>query len=307
MEQTTWGWLIVIYLFLGGLGAGSYLNASLAYKGYFNGREKLGATFHKIGFWVAPIAVMIGTVLLVFDLAPSAAFNPLMLIQLFSRPVSMMSVGVYLLSLFVVVSIVTLVLVAKKKTLNDGLLLFGSVLAFGVMCYTGLLLYVVSAIPLWATLWLPALFTLSAFSTGMSINALPVLFGGSHLTRKTYGIHSIVIALEVVSLAFLSVHALGSAAGQASLTKIMFGELAVAFWVGFVVLGLAVPLLSSMKSCFSAAGSKGDAVASEEAHGGKGLAIGSSLALPIAGEVLVLVGGLILRVIVVFGAVSIIL
>ncbi|WP_366123908.1 NrfD/PsrC family molybdoenzyme membrane anchor subunit, partial [uncultured Campylobacter sp.] len=34
MVQTTWGWLIVIYLFLGGLGAGAFLCSALAYKGF---------------------------------------------------------------------------------------------------------------------------------------------------------------------------------------------------------------------------------------------------------------------------------
>jgi len=70
MVQTTWGWLIVIYLFLGGLGAGAFLCSALAYKGFLG---SLNERFYKFGFLLAPVAVIIGTALLLFDLAPSAA------------------------------------------------------------------------------------------------------------------------------------------------------------------------------------------------------------------------------------------
>ena len=85
MVQTTWGWLIVIYLFFfgGGLGAGAFLCS-------------LNERFYKFGFLLAPVAVIIGTALLLLDLAPSTAINPLKILQLYTRPVSMMSIGTLL-------------------------------------------------------------------------------------------------------------------------------------------------------------------------------------------------------------------
>ena len=54
MEQH-WGWLIVIYLFLGGLGAGAYLTSFAASKGYLGNAPALRPLkilkviiFHKI-------------------------------------------------------------------------------------------------------------------------------------------------------------------------------------------------------------------------------------------------------------------
>jgi len=59
-----WHWLIVIYLFLGGLGAGAYLTSFAAEKGW------LGSNSHlkRVGYLIAAPIVAIGTILLVFDL-----------------------------------------------------------------------------------------------------------------------------------------------------------------------------------------------------------------------------------------------
>ena len=84
MEQTTWGWLIVIYLFLGGLGDGAFLCSALAYKGFLG---SLNERFYKFGFLLAPVEVIIGTELLLFDLAPSAAINHIKILKLYTRPV----------------------------------------------------------------------------------------------------------------------------------------------------------------------------------------------------------------------------
>lgn len=297
MEQITWGWLIVIYLFLGGLGAGSYLTSSLAYKGYFDEDTKLDSKFYNLGFIFAPILVIIGCVMLLFDLAPSAALNPFMLIQLYLHPISMMGIGMYLLTIFIIISLITAFYVLKKKNLNSGLLMIGSVLSFGVMCYTGLLLYVVKAIPLWATIWLPILFTLSAFSTGLSFNSLTLVVGGSTLSKKISKAHALIISLEIGAFVFFIAHALSSAAGRLSVANVLFGQYSVVFWVGFVIVGLLFPLFMNVKEYYT----------SSEEQAGLSVNKNLSLVLSCANEAFVLIGGFILRFIVVFGAISIIL
>ncbi|MDR0841884.1 MAG: polysulfide reductase NrfD, partial [Acidobacteriota bacterium] len=62
--NTHWSWLIIIYLFLGGLGAGTYLASLAAEKGLFGRNSALGRT----GYFIAPPIVALGTLLLLFDL-----------------------------------------------------------------------------------------------------------------------------------------------------------------------------------------------------------------------------------------------
>lgn len=244
MQQSVWGWLIVIYLFLGGLGAGAFLASALAYKGFLG---KINERFYKFGFLLAPVAVGLGTLLLIFDLAPSAAINPFKILQLYTRPVSMMSIGTYILTIFILVSVFVYLKMKKGEFISDSMIAFGSVFAIGVMGYTGLLLYVVDAIPLWASLWLPALFTISAISTGISANAVVTLNAGHGLTHKVHKLHTILVVLEIVAVLGLFWTASSEAAGYKSISAITMGSLAPSFWIGFVILGLIIPLIGGVK------------------------------------------------------------
>lgn len=295
MLQTTWGWLIAIYLFLGGLGAGAFLCSALAYKGFLG---KLDSKFYNFGFLLAPVAVIVGTALLLFDLAPSAAVNPFKILQLYTRPVSMMSIGTYLLTFFIIVSFVVLLQVRKEVKICDYMLIIGSILAIGVMGYTGLLLYVVKAVPLWASMWLPILFTVSAISTGFSANAISSMSGGGLLSHKSHKFHIILVAVEIFALLMLFANARHEAAGMMSITKMVSGSLAVVFWVGFVILGLALPLISGLKGlivtpCVSANTQQTCVLDEAEAKGSTFSEFG------------VLIGGFCLRVIMVFSAIYI--
>ena len=293
MEQTTWGWLIVIYLFLGGLGAGTFLCSALAYKGFLG---KLDEKFYKFGFLLAPVAVIVGTLLLLFDLAPSAAINPAKIIGLYTRPVSIMSIGTYLLTFFIIVSVLVLLQVKKGGKICDMMLSLGSLLAIGVMGYTGLLLYVVKAIPLWASIWLPILFTISAISTGLSANAISVLSGGGVLSHESHKFHTILVALEIFALLMLFASVRNEAAGMASITKIVSGSLAPMFWRGFIVLGLALPLIGGSKFMLQRCGVTKDGAVCGCSEGIKSC---------VYNEYGVLVGGFCLRAFIVLGAIYI--
>jgi formate-dependent nitrite reductase membrane component NrfD len=103
MTHHEWGMLIVIYLFMGGLGAGSLVlsgAAHLAQRPRFRGIARAGAL-------AAPVLVALGSGLLIFDLG-----NPLRFWRLFVtiNPVSPMSVGSWLLVFFVMISSVYAVL-----------------------------------------------------------------------------------------------------------------------------------------------------------------------------------------------------
>lgn len=283
MQQTIWGWLIAIYLFLGGLGAGAFVAAVLSYKGYFGDLDK---KFYKFGFFLAPVSVIIGTLLLVFDLAPSAAINPFKILQLYTRPISMMSIGTYLLTFFIIVSLYVYLLQRNNKKISDGLLITGSIFAVGVMGYTGLLLYVVKAIPLWASIWIPILFVISAMSTGISANATALIKNGNTLNSKINNLHLVLILFEIIAVIGLFASICTTEAGTASASKILMGSLAPAFWLGFIILGLFLPLVESSKIAIGAKNTN------------ENIEIKSS----IFNEIGILIGGLCLRIFIIFGA-----
>ena len=68
--QTEWGWLIAIYLFLGGIGGGAYTIAAL---NWFVGDGAGEST--RIGLWIGFPALLIGSIFLMADLgSPGKAF-----------------------------------------------------------------------------------------------------------------------------------------------------------------------------------------------------------------------------------------
>ena len=99
MAHHEWGWMIVVYLFLGGLGAGALVLsavASITRRQVLQGIARLGAL-------VAPILVGVGTGILVFDLG-----KPFRSWKLFTtlNPVSPMSIGSWLLTIFLAIAAV---------------------------------------------------------------------------------------------------------------------------------------------------------------------------------------------------------
>jgi formate-dependent nitrite reductase membrane component NrfD len=110
------------------------------------------------------------------------------------------------------------------------------------------LLSVVQAVPFWNTLVLPALFLISAVSTGMGLTFdLAATLANPEIHRRHSFMplaHMIFIGLEMALLALLLVLSLnkgGEAAASAQL--ILTGKSSAVFWVLVVGFGLLYPLL----------------------------------------------------------------
>lgn len=237
-----WHWLIVIYLFLGGLGAGSYLTSFAAEKGW------LGSNSHlkKVGYYIAAPIVAFGTVLLVFDLG-QGLHKPWLLVRLLFNLSSVMTWGVYILSGFIMVGLVKGFLVFKKKSGPSVLTWLGALLALATCAYTGLLVAVIEAVPIWNSYIMPMLFVVSAISTGLSVTTILAHFAekeGKADAREGKA-HLILIAIEIVIAAiFFGMMASGSngPVGVKSAELVMFGAYAYIFWGYFIFLGLSFPL-----------------------------------------------------------------
>lgn len=289
-----WGWLIAIYLFLGGLGAASFLASFLAEKGWLGKSERLA----RMGYIVSGPIVGIGTLLLVFDLG-QGLHKPWLLVGLLRNYTSsVMTLGVYALSVFIIIGLIRGFLALVKKPAPAALSWVGAILSVCVMAYTGILLAVLQNIPLWNTALLPCLFTVSAISTGVSLTAILSHFfdKGQADERFLSILHGALVVIEMaIFAAFIIVAKQGTVSGQ-SADMILTGKNAVAFWVAFVAVGLVLPLIAYIWGTFKFK-TPATTGAQEAAAGAE-----SGTAVILLSDLLILVGGFTLRYLMIFSA-----
>ncbi|WP_339061658.1 NrfD/PsrC family molybdoenzyme membrane anchor subunit [Tepidibacillus marianensis] len=237
-----WGMMIAWYLFLAGVSAGAYLTATYVSKKY-----PFADTIRKTGYLLAAPLLAIGLLLLVFD-AEAGLMHPFRFIHLLRNfPTSMMTDGTYIISVFLVVTGYQGVMVYLKKTVNRWVTRLGVIFAVGTMAYTGLLIGLVKAVPLWNTSILPVLFTVSAMSTGIAATVLVATFFNRQACFNLLPlkkIHASLITLELLLL-FIMLYVTSNANDVAyqSVMSLLGGEYAGWFWGGLVGIGLIIPLL----------------------------------------------------------------
>ncbi|MFN2225195.1 MAG: NrfD/PsrC family molybdoenzyme membrane anchor subunit [Anaerolineae bacterium] len=289
MQEHHWGWLIAIYLFLGGMGAGSFLMAAVFELTGIRYEHDYSPTC-MAGAGVSGPLLLIGTLLLVFDLGAGMR-EPWRILMMFTNPSSVMTWGIWILTLFLPICFLygllellhnqpgiligarrRLRLLARRyrflpkvwrllprrlrvvpetlpyRRIKRVVCSLGSVLAVATAVYTGVLLSVVKAVPLWNTPILPALFFVSAISTGMGLSfdlaatlALPEI-------HRRYTVmplvHMLFIGLEVALLALLMIVSLGKGGEAAESARlILLGNRSVIFWVVVMGFGMVYPFM----------------------------------------------------------------
>lgn len=108
--------------------------------------------------------------------------------------------------------------------------------------YTGVLLSAFNARPFWHSALLGPLFLTSGLSTGA---AMMILGAGSSGERHLFGridLGLILVELALVGL-FITDMLNGNAVQRAAASHVLGGDATHIFWIGFIGLGLAVPLL----------------------------------------------------------------
>ena len=262
--QSVWGWQPALYLFLGGMGAGAFVVAALL---YFLDRQSNRKTIC-IASWAATACLVAGLLLLLSELT-----NPLrgmLLWQSISNGKSRMTFGAWVVFAAVIVFGLMAVLsteqwvkpVSKKwkgypkarNRMRSVLAVVGIVLGLCVAVYTGILLMSVPGVPLWNTLLLPCLFTVSALDTGAAlVEIVAVAPKRAVLSNKTHRLLEasvvVLVVLEVVVLAAFLATMQGSdlttatgATAAASVRLLAQGMLAPFFWLLVGACGLALPL-----------------------------------------------------------------
>ncbi len=259
----TWGSLIAVYLFLGGLSAGCFIATAMI---ALTTGDRFKSTV-RFGACASAIAILVGTLMLLIEVGKP--FRALVLFKSFSNLQSWMAIGAWLVfgailfnglfTLFWTESALrwmgawTKFLENRRRLFRTVLAVLGIFLNLGVAFYTGVLLGVLPFRPFWNTWWLPALFTASALDTGIgTVTAYATLRErgeGAARLRKILEVSVIaLILIEGVILGYyLHKMLLGSADAARAAQLLISGAVSPVFWLIVVGLGLAVPFLV----CFS--------------------------------------------------------
>ncbi len=249
---------IVWYIFLAGIGSGAYAVASIfGFAGRFSHKPHIQeyGRLAEGGFILGPILVAVGAVFLLFDLnVPARAY-----LALLSGTPTVLTVGVWLIVLFCPISATLLFArlhhsFSIRRAVETILQIIASILAIGLMTYTGVFLACLPSVPFHHNWLLVLLFILSSFATGLALIAL-YGFLNQHKKAMIYSlalipkIDLLFIVLELLTLgAFVWSSLLGDGATRYSLDLLLFGVNAPLFWVGTVAVGLVVPMLLSIWS-----------------------------------------------------------
>lgn len=294
-----WGSPIWLYLWLAGMAGGAFFAAFLVDR-FSGGRQK--ALLRLATYLGVPFAV-IGVLLLIVDLGVPIRFWHLL--AEFDA-VSAMSLGTWILFVWVAAGVIMSILwnidlfipssMSIKRTrpavdrITGALSWIAFVFAALLMTYTGVLL-ASSNQPLWAgTTLLPCLFVASAISTGVAAVLITALIRGkgtiaTRTIARLSEADAVVIIIEVVILIGFAIWLGVSAMGGASegLKLLTTGTLAPAFWVGVVLLALLIPLGLELRNW------------------GKEITGRATWLAVVIPSVCVLLGGLILRAVIVVG------
>jgi formate-dependent nitrite reductase membrane component NrfD len=283
-----WHWLVILYFFVGGLAGGCYFLGALI---DFFGRP-IDRPIARLAYYIALPATIVSGILLTFDLGkPLRFWHMLLQSERFVpviKPWSPMSLGSWALFAFGFFTLLSFLAALADSTrfpwpacralrpphIVGGIVaVIGGVLGFFVAGYTGVLLSVTNR-PIWAdTNLLGLVFLLSAASTSAALLALlghgrpGVALGIDALER----FDTWVLVLEIVVLAALVI-SLGS------LARLWLNAWGVLLVLGVVGLGMVLPLLLKWQS-----------------------RIAGRFGAP-AAAVLVLVGGFLLRIVIVLSA-----
>jgi formate-dependent nitrite reductase membrane component NrfD len=123
----------------------------------------------------------------------------------------------------------------------------GLVTAAIVVVYTGLFLQSIYTVNFWASPFVPVLFVLSSFSTGVALLLVAWFFTGaskpfSPLLLRLARIDICVILAEALAVAAFFLSSLGDAEMHQVVLALLVGEFAPIFWGGFALCGIVVPL-----------------------------------------------------------------
>lgn len=247
MTQPVWSWLEGVYMWLGGLaGMAAVAYVLLNWQNYAKRNTALSLTMFGASIFglivllshsTRPHNVVSGVAGAIFGGTLNIGTSP-------------MAVGLLTLPIFILLSLLVLVRnlgvrglapLVDSKPFGAVLILVGLVLA----SYTGFVLVGAMGIPLWNNAALPLLWLINAALCGVAVTKLLVDDERLAVATTRLGL-GLIIAYIVALFAFAAAAKYGSKASMLSITKLLGGEYAAAFWGGAVLIGIVVPLIAAL-------------------------------------------------------------
>ncbi len=287
-DTLVWDWPIAVYLLLVGISAGM-VSLSLLLRHYVPTEYHGSNRVIKATAFVAPLAVILGLVILIFHLTKPFTFWYLMV---FYNPTSIMSLGVMLFQVYFVVMLLWLItlyhdawltqleavwhrpalaarvrkltaMIVKKAAVIENLLL---VLAILLGCYTGFLLSALKSFPLLNNPVLPVLFLVSGTTSGIAVMLLAGAWGRntSGNSLSLHFIHRVetpvVYAELFLLLAFFVGLLLGGGQKVVAAQTALTGFWGAVFWIGIIGIGIVIPAIANQIRKPSAHSGKGQLI-----------------------------------------------
>ncbi|WP_299549003.1 NrfD/PsrC family molybdoenzyme membrane anchor subunit [uncultured Helicobacter sp.] len=270
-----WHWPIAVYLFLAGLSSGAMMTA-LSVEWMNPEKKAPWDAFVRAGVLLAPVTIIVGLLILVFDLTKPLNFYKLLLTYNLQ---SVMSLGVLLLLVYTPLSMIYAVMrfrASLESSFLGGLVrAFSGILDFlerhslwfgrlifafagGVGVYTGFLLSAIQTFPLYNSPILPILFLASGLSSGIAACiCFGLLFFEKEVSKNTTK-YLLTMDLRVIPIESLLLFALfvglyfqGGEKAIAAITALSSGSWATIFWlcvIGFSIVIPSVIALTALKN-----------------------------------------------------------
>lgn len=281
--ERPWEILVVIDLFLGGLGVGAFLAAVCA-----SAYSKEYKTISKIGAIIAPLAVIGGLISLLAELN-----QPFRFYTTYFRlnATSVLSWGVWIQTIFIIIALLYAILwiMDSNESTRKALGYIGSIFAFAIAVYHGLFLTTASTRDLWESALIPVIFLVSAITTGLAAVLLIASFlskssGVKEGISKASKHLAAFIGLELFLVLLNAIVLLNASVGaRDAMRMLVVGDFSFMFWIGIIIIGLLIPFVIELFGLYLIQ------------DGG----VGTTMIIPVVVSVLVLVGGFLLRYLIV--------
>lgn len=266
--ELNWGMPVIGYLFLAGVGAGALtVSASIFLRGGDSARG-MHVEVARYGAFVAPLPLMVGCGLLIFELGSFEVGNWFRWINLYMTiNLSPMSIGTWLLTGFIGVSLLyayTFVQnapglpIERRYALRRLMCWIAIPLGIATAVYTGILLGAMPSRPFWNSPILALLFLVSALSTGIALILLVRAIHGrvAEDTPEARAQHHhsgylltasdlLLIGFELVVVFLFIIYAYLTIGSVKEAVSVILpgGSLMTEFWFWFIAVGLLFPAL----------------------------------------------------------------
>ena len=237
------GMLILLYFFLGGASAGSFLVSAFS---KIWGKEKYNAVSN-IGAVLSFILIGAGASCLMLDLGQPFRAGYLFI---HFNPASPVSWGSWIINIFVICNLIYLwfLFVKKDDAKAKKWAAIGIPFARGLASYTGLLLAMAKARALWHSAIMAPLFLVSGSIAGLALillfaNILNKYSPQDDVLKVLRRALIALIAIDIFLLSDMYVLYVGLAEAQEVARLLLFGKFAFLFWGVELLIGSVLPIV----------------------------------------------------------------